>query len=269
MTSATTKDKSRSYALITGASRGFGKYLALELAKRAINTILVSLPDNELLGVRTQCQSYGVDCLCYETDLTEKENILSLTQWVNQHYNISILINNAGFGVTNNFSESDLNHIDDLIQLNIVATTLITHQLLSNLLKQDDAYILNVSSMASFSPIGYKTVYSASKTYIQHFSQGLHEELRSTKVFVSAVHPGPMKTNASVTKRILHQGLIGKIGLLSPQRAAEITIRRLFKRKKFILLGQKNYLVWLLLTIVPLKIRLPLMSRFARREINI
>lgn len=259
----------KSYALVTGASHGFGKYLALEVAKKDINLILVSLPDDELDDVKERCKEWGIDCHSYETDLTDKQNVLALTQWANENYNIRILINNAGLGDTNHFRKSDINQIYDVIKLNIVATTLITHQLLPNLLRQKDAYILNVSSMASFSPIGYKTVYSATKRFIQHFSRGLSEELRKTSVFVSVVHPGPMKTNVDVTRRITSQGLVGKIGLLSPEKAAEITIRRLFKHRSLILLGKLNHFIWFLLSIMPLSIRLRVMSKFAKREINV
>lgn len=87
-----------------------------------------------------------------------------------------------------------------------MATSLLTHQLLPNLQKSSKAYVLNVSSLAAFSPIGYKTVYPASKAFIHSFSRGLYQELKDTNVFVSVVNPGPMKTNAEVSRRIEEQG---------------------------------------------------------------
>ena len=93
---------------------------------------------------------------------------------------IDILINNAGLGGTKKFTEASSDYINTILQVNVAATSLITHQLLPNLLKQPKAYILNVSSMAAFSPIGFKTVYPATKTFIHSFSRGLHEELKDT-----------------------------------------------------------------------------------------
>lgn len=255
------------YALVTGASRGLGKCFALELAKRKINTILVALPGDNIYEVAEQCRSYGAECVSHETDLLRKENIIELTNRINQNYPVNILINNAGQGATHSFAESELDEIDNLIQLNITATSLITHQLLQNLLKQDKSYILNVSSMASFSPMGYKTVYSASKRYVQHFSRALCQELKNTSVFVSVVHPGPMATNAAVTARIKHHKFFGKFGLLTPQRVAEVSIKQLFRRDSLILIGWANKINWLLMVCVPIWIRLPAITNAVRKEI--
>lgn len=261
-------DQSKTFALVSGASKGLGKEFVLELAKRNINVILVSLPNEQLDAIAEQARNYGVEAFCYETDLTQKENILQLTNWVNANFDITILINNAGCGGTKRFIDCDVEYVNRILQLNVTATALLTHQLLPNLMRQEKSYILNVSSMASFSPIGYKTVYPASKRFVQHFTRGLYQELKGTNVFVSVVHPGPMKTNQDVTQRINNQGILGKVGLLSPERVAEISIRQLFKRDSLILLGLFNKINWLLMVIIPIWIRLPLLTRAVRRELK-
>jgi short-subunit dehydrogenase len=260
--------QSKTLALVTGASQGLGKAFAIELAKRKIDLILVALPNEQLEHVANQAENYGVSVYCYETDLTQKENILELAKWVNQNHSVNILINNAGCGGTERFSECDADYINRIIQLNVTATALLTHQLLPNLMKQEQSYVLNVSSMASFSPIGYKTVYPASKRFVQHFTRGLFQELKNTNVFVSVVHPGPMKTNKDVTKRINEQGIFGKVGLLSPEKVAELSIRQLFKRDSLILLGLFNKINWLLMVIIPVWIRLPLLTKAVSRELK-
>jgi short-subunit dehydrogenase len=95
---------------------------------------------------------------CYETDLSIKENVLDLTEWINSKFSIHMLINNAGIGGSKKFSDASGSYIEKIIQLNVLATSLLTHQLLPNLQKSSKAYILNVSSLAAFSPIGYKTI---------------------------------------------------------------------------------------------------------------
>lgn len=256
------------YALITGASQGFGRCLAIELARLHIPTILVSLPGENIQQVAAECRSFGVDSCYYETDLSVRENVIALTEWVKSKYSIYLLINNAGRGGSSLFVDTDPNYLENVIDLNILATVLITHQLLPMLLLQPQAYVLNVSSMASFCPIGYKTVYPASKRFVQHFSRGLFQELKDTNVFVSVVHPGPMKTNRNVTSRIEQQGFFGRIGLLSPELAAKITIRKLLKKDSMILLGWLNKLNWLLLTLVPIWVKLPLLTSIVKREIR-
>lgn len=257
------------YALITGASQGLGKAFATELSKRNINTILVGLPNENLELTASELRDrYGVLVHYYETDLTRKENVMALTRWVNENFNIYILINNAGCGGSMKFQDADVGYIDMIIQLNVMALAIITHQLLPNLHRQKQSYILNVSSMAAFSPIGYKTVYPASKVFVQHFSRGLYQELHDTNVFVSVVNPGPMKTNSDVTARINRHGFFGRLGLLTPERVAEISIRQLFKKDSLIMLNLANGLNWLLMKTVPVWIRLPALTRAMRREID-
>ncbi|MFO7778342.1 MAG: SDR family NAD(P)-dependent oxidoreductase [Nitriliruptoraceae bacterium] len=256
------------YALITGASMGFGKLLAFELCRRQINVILVSLPGENIAEVAKACKEKGVDAQIYEANLTQREDLLKMTAWANENFDINILINNAGAGGTQSFHESDLHYIENLMQINVTAISIITHQLLPNLLKQEESFILNVSSMAAISPIGYKTVYSATKRYIQHFSLALYHELKGTSVSVSVVLPGPMKTNSEITERILKQGILGKIGLVCPQRAARVSIRRLFRKKPFILIGRQNYINRVLLLLMPPRLRMRLMTRAAHRELE-
>jgi uncharacterized protein len=214
------------YALITGASRGFGKALAFELASRKINLILVSLPGEGLGNCCQDLENFGVRTHFYETDLSQKENIVAMTQWVNRQFDVFILINNVGTGGTMEFTNSSVDYFDNLVQINIRTTVLITHQLLPNLRKQPRAYILNVSSIASFSPIGYKTVYAAAKQFIYYFTVGLSQELEKTNVHVSVVHPGPMKTNNEISIRIEKHGKLLKNGLITPEKMAQITIEK-------------------------------------------
>jgi short-subunit dehydrogenase len=259
-------EQKNKYALITGGSQGFGRLLALELSRRKVNVILVSLKGERITETAEECRKLGVKAETYETNLTDRDELLKMTEWVNDNFEINILINNAGMGGTQTFHKSDLSYVENLIQINVLATSIITHQLLPNMLKQDQSYILNVSSMAAFSPIGYKTVYSATKRYIQHFSMALYQELKGTSVFVSVVLPGPMKTNSEITKRIEKQGLIGKAGLIRPERAARVSIRRMFKKKPYILVGRRSYINKFLLAMIPPRIRMYLMTRAAKRE---
>ncbi|WP_326985079.1 SDR family NAD(P)-dependent oxidoreductase [Chryseobacterium sp. MYb264] len=210
-------------------------------------------------------KEFGVQVVFKETDLSITENVLSTSNWINENYNVSILVNNAGIGGTKKFEDTTVTYIEKIIQLNVVATSLLTHQLLPNLKKQSKAYILNVSSLAALSPIGYKTVYPASKAFVHSFSRGLYQELKDTNVFVSVVNPGAMATNPEVSKRIEQQGILGKLTLLDPDKVARKCIKRVLKRDTVIVV---NPLSWLLLHILPIWIRLPLMTNAIKREVQ-
>ena len=259
-------DTKESYAVVTGASQGLGKAFAENLASKNINVILVSLPGQHLKELSQRLEeTCQIKAHYYETDLSVNENVMKLTEWLNRSFEIHILINNAGLGGTKKFVDASPSYINTILQVNVAATSLITHQLLPNLLRQPKAYILNVSSMAAFSPIGFKTVYPASKTFIHSFSRGLHEELKDTNVFVSVVNPGAMKTNVDVCKRIEKQGILGKLTLLDPNKVAAYCIRQLFRKDSVIMV---NPISWLIMKILPIWIKLPLMTSAIKKEIE-
>lgn len=254
------------YALITGASRGLGAYFAEELASRQFNLILVSLPNQNLSNICEELEKkYTIKAYPYETNLSIKKNILQLTDWINQTFSISVLINNAGTGGSKRFEEASIPYLDNMIQLNVTAPTLLTHQLLQNLQKQEAAYILNISSLAAFSPIGYKTVYPASKVFIHSFSRGLNQELKDTNIWVSVVNPGPMKTNGEISNRINKQGFFGRVTCLDPKKVAAYCVEQLFKKKKVI---KVNFISWLVLKITPTALKISILTKKMKNEIE-
>lgn len=256
-----------SYAVVTGASQGLGKSFARQLAARHYPLILISLPNENLSDFCSQLKAeFNVEVHCYETDLSLKENIFCLTEWINRNFSVNLLINNAGIGGTKKFEEASAGYIAKIIQLNVLATSLLTHQLLPNLQKQEKAYILNVSSLAAFSPIGYKTVYPASKAFIHSFSRGLYQELKDTNVFVSVVNPGPMRTNEDATRRIDEQGFFAKITSLDPDKVAKHCLIQLEKRDTVIMV---NPFSWLFLKLLPIWLKLPMLTNKIKREISI
>jgi short-subunit dehydrogenase/uncharacterized protein (DUF2062 family) len=262
-------NSSEKYALITGASQGLGKAIACELASQNINLLLVSLEGEGLEQLRNELrEQYLVDVQYFETDFKVQESVYEVAEWAIKQGPISILINNAGIGGTKAFENASPDYLDTIIQVNVRAMTMLTRLLLPELKKQEKAYILNVASMASFSPFAYKTVYPASKAFVYSFSRGLYEELKRTNVFVSVIHPGPIKTNADVTARIEKQGWKGKMGLVTPERIARIAIRQLFKRDSLILPGFLNKINWTLMAILPNAWKLPLLSQAVRKEIT-
>lgn len=259
-------DSKEKYAVVTGASQGLGSAFARELARQKLNLVLVSLPGQSLAAFAQSIGiTYRVRVHYYETDLAVKENVSALCKWINENFEVQVLINNAGLGGTKKFTEASMQYIDTIMQVNVVATSLLTHQLLPNLLQQKEAYILNVSSMAAFSPIGYKTVYPASKTFIHSFSRGLSQELKNTGVVVSVVNPGAMATNADVTSRIKKLGLIGKLTLLKPEKVAGRCIRQLFRKDKVIMVNPWS---WLAMALLPIWIKLPLLTHNIKKEIQ-
>lgn len=259
------KNDSRRYALVTGASRGLGKSIALELARRDIPTILVGTNES----VRAVCDeivtTYHIPSECYITDLTKRENVLKMAEAINCQFEVFMLVNNAGVGGTKRFEDADIAYLENIINLNVRCTALLTHELLPNLRHQPKSYILNVGSMAAFTPTGFKTVYPASKSFVLAFSLGLREELKKTSVSVSVASPGAMATNPEVTQRILNQGFLGKFTLKSTEAIAQKCVRQTLRGKRKIVI---NPLSQFFSSIIPNCIKTPILSRIVSRELN-
>lgn len=254
------------FAVVTGASKGLGKALATELARRRVNLVLVSLPGENLPEVvQSIAENHHVEVHMYETDLSENGNVIELALWINRNFPVFLLINNAGIGGSKRFGEASYQYINKMLQLNVVATSLLTHQLLPNLKSQDEAYILNVASMAAFLPCGYRTVYPASKSYVYIFSRGLSQELKDTNIFVSVVSPGVMRTNPEVTRRIERQGLLARASMKEPGVIAKYCIKRLFKKDSEIMV---NGFIRTILLFIPFWVRLKIMTIVSKRELD-
>jgi short-subunit dehydrogenase len=255
--------------LITGASSGLGREFAIECAKRNMNLILIALPGRNLKEFCDQLnRTYSVQAFAYEGDLTNKNYIHEIVKEIQECFRINFLINNAGMGGTVAFQEASVDYLDNIIQLNIRATSLLTRLLLEELKSHPQAFILNVSSMAAFSPIPYKTIYPASKAFIYSFSRGLSEELKGTSVKVVVLNPGPILTNPDVIKRIMKQGIFGKMGLLSAGTISRIAISGLLKGKRVIIPGVLNNLNHWLMRIFPESVRLRILGNVVHREIE-
>lgn len=259
----------KTFTVITGASKGLGRCLAIECAIRGRNLILISLPNENIDQLAIQLsEKYNIQAQAYETDLTEEHNILNLTKEITQHYQIDMLINNAGIGGTNYFENASIQYINTIIQLNMRALVLLSHELLPMLKKQKKAYILNIASLAAFGPMPYKTIYPASKAFVASFSKGLNTELMDTSVSVSVAYPGGMATNPTITSRIEKHNAILKASFLTPRATAKICINKTFARKTNIVPGWGNKLNSFLIRFAPESLLLQITSLSLRKELQ-
>jgi short-subunit dehydrogenase len=259
----------RPYALITGASAGLGRAFALECARRGKPLILVALPEPRLhqLG-RFIEQRFGVPVVVMEADLTQVSELNRLMDQLTDHYPVDWLINNAGMGGTAPFAKASFHYIDQIIQLNIRSTVILTRALLPPMLERGSGMILNVSSIAAFAPIAFKTVYPASKTFITSFTLSLREEFRDSGLFISALHPGTMLTNFSVSYRALSQGWMGRASTLPARIIARRALRAALRGQAVIVPGLLNRLQYYLARLLPTWLYLALSSAIIRRELS-
>jgi uncharacterized protein len=257
------------FTVITGASRGLGKSMARECAKKGFNLVLVALPGE---GIQSYAKSledeFQIEAATIEADLTNQQELEQVTSWINQNVKVNNLINNAGIGGTLPFDEASPQYVDNILLLNIRALVHLTHKLLPNIKQNAGGHILNIASMASFGPMPFKTVYPASKAFVYSFSRGLSAELKRFGISVSVAHPGGMATNPAVTERINQHSKLVKLTILSPDKTAEICIRQMMKNDSLIIPGIMNKLSYVFFKTCPVWLQLIIFRNSVQKEIK-
>ncbi len=183
-------------ALITGASSGIGKELAIIHAENGGDMVIVARSEDKLKQLKKEIQAtHKVEIVVVSMDLTQpsaSEDLFDLLE--QKKIEIDFLINNAGFGGLGKFHEREWKADRAMIQLNIVALTELTRRFLPGMVARNRGKILNVSSTASLLPGPLQAVYYATKAYVTSFSNAVAEELHDTNVTVTALMPGATET---------------------------------------------------------------------------
>jgi uncharacterized protein len=224
-----------STALVTGASVGIGLELARLLAVDGHRLVLVSRDEAKLNAVAAELLKLGAaEARVIAADLSRPDSCEKIAAG----NEIDILINNAGFGVHGLFAESELQKHLDLIQVNITALTHLTHLFLPGMIRRGAGRVMNVASVAGFVPGPYLATYFASKAYVVSFSLALAEECRGTGVTVTAVCPGPTRTEFFKRAGMGRAPL--SAGAMSAESVAKIGYRDMLKGKPLSVTGWSN-----------------------------
>ena len=191
------KDLLECTALITGASSGIGAEIARQLAPLASGLILTARRADRLEALAAELReaNAGLRVEVRSCDLLKQEDVTALCDWIEaDQVPLDLLVNNAGLGDHGVFETSEWQKVDEMIRVNVVALTYLTHRMIPTLRRHRPGAILNVSSLASTVPVAGLGVYSATKSYVSSFSEALRSELRGTGVSVTQVCPGPVET---------------------------------------------------------------------------
>ena len=218
--------------------------MARYLSQKGYDLILVARDEKRLQELK---QELKTKTKIYSMDLSKKENALSVYELAKKD-DIDILINDAGFGVFGEFTETELNTEIDLIETNITALHILTKLFLKDMKRKNKGYILNVSSVASFAPGPLMATYYASKAYVTYLSRAISKELKksNSKVTVSCLCPGPVDTNFNNVA-----GVNFSLKPLSSEYVARYGIDKMLKGKVTIVPGIVNKCLHFLTKIAP------------------
>jgi short-subunit dehydrogenase len=240
------------YALITGASKGIGKAIAEELASRQVNLLLVAR-DARLLEELTQTvkEQYHIQAHFLALDLSAANAVDNLNSWIETNlFNINILVNNAGYGLSGPFTDYTVEEHKAMMQVNMTVPVELTGALLTQLKTNQPSYILNIVSSAAYQSVPGLTTYAASKSFMLSFSRGLRYELRNKGVSVTAVSPGSTDTGFAARAKVGKKGLKAaeKVNM-TPKAVAAIAVKAMYAKKAEVITGFINqlgaFLVWL------------------------
>ncbi len=223
-------------ALITGASSGLGREMAIILSRRGYDIIAVARRKDRLEELKSELDT-NVEILCL--DVTRIDAVAQIAARLDE---VDVFINNAGFGVFGDLCSSDLDAELRMIDTNVKAVHILTKLAAQSFKARNSGHILNVASIAAFFPGPLFSAYYGSKAYVFRLTQALHEELRqeNSGVKVSVLCPGPVRTEfEQVAKVSFGRGdEPGRDLIIADSKAvAEYAIKKMFQGKLIIVPG--------------------------------
>ena len=235
----------RPVALVTGASSGIGEAFARRLARDGYDLVLVARRKDRLDAIAEDLRkSSGAAVTVLQADLADPAELKLVEEKIRSTDRLERLIINAGFMRPRRFLETDPDVWDEMIRLHVLATTRLAYAALPQMILRGRGGIINVASIAAFFPVADNVVYSATKEFLNMFTEGLFQELHGTGVRVQVLCPGWTRTelvaSADVDKSRIHPG-----GWMEPEDVVDYSLRCLARGKLLSIPGWRNRLmVW-------------------------
>ena len=243
----------RPIAVITGASSGIGEEFARQLAARGYDLVLVARRIGRLQELADKLRPvHGVECVAFEADLASPGDRDRLCDALAADQGrVEMLVNNAGFGTHGFFRETDLERELELIDVNCAAPVHLTKRLLPWMLERRRGFVMNVASLSAFTPGPVMAMYFASKAFLLSFSEALWEECRDTGVTVTALCPGPVRTEFQGTAGLSKNARSSGTAPLPVERVVDDALTALFGGKRVVIPGYQAKIAAMLSRVVP------------------
>ena len=245
----------RPLAIVTGASGGIGREIALGLAGRGHDLLLIARDAGELARVAEAATAAGAHGQCLVLDLSGPADTVraALQAALEGDGRVpAVLVNNAGFGIAGRFDRLDPAAIDRQIAVDITALTVLTRAVLPSMVAAGRGRVLNLASTAAFVPGPGLAVYYAAKAYVVSLGRALAVELAGTGVTVTTLCPGPTRTGFADRAGIAGSRLFsGNPGVMTAERVARIGLDGAFAGRPLVVAGRMNRLGAVLARLAP------------------
>ena len=235
------------WAIITGASSGIGKALALEFARGGFNVLLTGRNAAALSEVAAHMAATSevitVDLSCVD----QVDRLIDAIR--SKPYRYEVLVNNAGFGIHGDFASGDVDENIKLLNVQLTAALKLTKAVLPQMVERRSGRILNVASVYSFAPVPFQSVYAACKAFLLSFSASLQSELQGTGVTVTTFCPGVTQTEFRTRAGI---GEKNKTSGMTAEAAAHIAYVATLRGKHIVVPGLVNRIFVSLAQLLPI-----------------
>ena len=249
-------------ALITGASEGIGLEIAKIFAKEKYDLVITARNETKLNELANEIKNkHNVNVKVIAKDLSKQnagEEIFD--ELKNESIVTDVLINNAGFGVFDNYWNVELQDEKNMLQVNIMALAELTNLFAKDMVNRGGGKILNIASTAAFQPGPTMAGYYASKAFVLSYSQAVDFELREKGVQVSTLCPGPTITEFQIRANMEDLNLFKKGFTMSAEEVAQIGYNGLMKGKSVIIAGAMNKISAMSSKVTPSKVSMKIVN---------
>jgi len=253
--------------VVVGASRGIGKAIAEVAARDGAVVVLVARSAEDLAAAAADIGKAGGEAFTVALDLLARDAGSRLEDFLSASgLYCEVLVNSAGYGLRGGATLLPLADQLGIVDLNIRALTDLTLRFLPGMVARGRGGVINLGSVASFTPGPYMALYYASKGFVRSFSAALHQELRRTGVTVTCVAPGPVSTEFLATSGANRAALFKVLPKLDAAYVAERAWRGFKLGRRLVIPGVASKLTILLATLMPSALMLPLIGRLQRRS---
>ncbi|MFH5805770.1 SDR family NAD(P)-dependent oxidoreductase [Alienimonas sp. DA493] len=241
-------------ALVTGASSGLGAAYARTLAARGMHLVLVARREGRLRDLAAELDAkHRTRCEVIAADLSKPGEVARVADAAAEDgHGVELLVNNAGFAIAEDVPHTNRADALAMVDLNVRALTDLTYRFLPPMLARGHGAVLNVASVAAFTPVAYMGAYAASKAYVLHFSEALWAEARDRGVTVTACCPGPTRTEFFDVAGV--QGWLQKRRALDPETVVRRSLRAMEKQRPVAVIGWKEKLQTLAVRLAPRRV---------------
>ena len=224
--------------VVTGASSGIGAELARELSRRGHHVTLVARREERL---RELAAELGAGAGVHAADVADPDARLGLAEALaTRGTAVAVLVNNAGFGTSGPFVKGDREREVEMVRTNVEAVVDLCALFVPAMAQRGTGAVLNVASTAAFQPVPMQAAYAATKAFVLSLTESLHAELSGTGVAVTALCPGPVKTEfADVAEIPGHEALPG-VFWAGAEAVARAGIEGLERGKRVVVPGALN-----------------------------